>query len=100
MVEDGFWTSRSMSLLKVVRLDIGLKLEGRFASSVGFLSSGVIWAVLKEVGNMPWRKERLAVSMRQEAKRSGQDLRKWDEMMSMGEDLAVWWLRIRRRAMQ
>ena len=53
---------RSRSLLMVGRLEIGRKLEGRLGSRFGFLSNGVICAVLKDEGNLPCMKERLAIS--------------------------------------
>ena len=83
------WARRSISLLMVTRLDIGLKLHGSLGSSEGFLRSGVICAVLKVDGNLPWLKDRLAMPARSVAKTDGQALRRYEGTVSTGEALAV-----------
>ena len=48
-------------ILEIVdRLDIGRKFAGLSTSRFGFLSSGRTWAILKESGQLPSAKERLA----------------------------------------
>jgi hypothetical protein len=70
-----------------MRLETGLKLARLLGSRLGFLSNGVITAVLNVVGKQPSLKERFASLAINSEKTEGQALRRAVGMKSMLEDL-------------
>jgi hypothetical protein len=69
------------------KFEIGLKLEGSERLTLGFFGIGVIWAVLNEVGKMPWEKDKFARLAMMGEKKAEHDFRREVGIMSRGEDL-------------